>query len=105
MALDTISNLSLIILLFSSKELGDYSASVIDRPVEWGWNLKEADEYKIKKVHCGNGFTVVVQVPLDSRTFYDTEHVNYNKVAVKLDMLESDRRIIELHTVTQSDEK
>jgi hypothetical protein len=89
-------------LFFSSKELGDYSAPIIDRPVQWGWNIKEPEEYKIKKVLCGNGYTVVVQVPNDSTIFYETEHVPYNKVAVKVEIKDAFRpNDVELVTVSQ----
>ena len=91
---------------FSSKELGDYSAVVIDRPVIWGWNIKENDKYKIKKVICGNGYSIVVQVPIESKTFYESEHLDYKNVSIVTETNEAEeKKAIELMTVAnQNDE-
>lgn len=45
-----------------------------------GWKLKNKSEYKINKVLCGNGFTVVIEVPLNTTTNYDFKYLKYESI-------------------------
>jgi hypothetical protein len=42
----------------------------------------------IKKILCGNGYTVIVQVPQESKVFYDTEHVRYEVLKTNVEMVD-----------------
>ncbi len=75
-----------IFTIFSSHELGNYSAERIDRPVPYGWDLKDKKEYKVRKVLCGNGSTIIIEVPIGSKDFYDDdnkEDLNYVPLKVQ----------------------
>jgi len=61
--------------------VGDYSAEIIDRPVIL--DCKPKDDLKIKKILCGNGFTIFVQVPKENYCA-ENEH-RYSKLINKLD--------------------
>jgi len=45
-----------------NREIGNYKEEYITKPTEFGWKLR--DDHKIKKILCGNGFTIIAQVPL-----------------------------------------